>query len=122
MSFEQYPIWDQEALVGRMRGKTDRVVKLVNLFLGDMPERIASLNEEISSDQFEACTATAHTVKGVAANLSVLRLQEAATVLETAAKDQNAAELQSLLDTIKTVYEESESELKAFVEANSADS
>lgn len=119
MSLEQHPIWDQEALIGRMRGKTDRVVKLVNLFLGDMPERMDCLDEEISSSQFEACSATAHTVKGVAANLSILRLQEAATELETAAKNQETEQLKKLLGAIKTVYEDSENELKAFVEANS---
>ncbi len=119
MSFEQYPIWDQEALVTRMRGKTDRVIKLVNLFLGDMPERIASLDEEVSGAQYDALTATAHTVKGVAANLSILRLQEAATELEQAAKNQQPDDLKNLLSTIKAVYEESENELKAFVSANS---
>ena len=119
MSFEEFPIWDQDALLGRMRGKTDRVVKLVNLFLGDMPERIESLQSEISAAEFEACGATAHTVKGVAANLSVLRLQEAATELELAAKSQHTQELDSLLGAIKTVYEQSEQELKALVAANS---
>ena len=119
MSFDQYPIWDQEALLGRMRGKTDRVVKLVNLFLGDMPERLESLQSEINSNEYESCGATAHTVKGVAANLSVMRLQEAATEIELAAKSQHTAELETLLETIKTVYEESENELKAFIQANS---
>ncbi len=119
MSFEQYPIWDQEALVTRMRGKTDRVLKLVNLFLGDMPERLASLDEEVSSAQFDALSATAHTVKGVAANLSILRLQEAATELEHAAKTEQSDDVQNLLATIKSVYEESENELKAFVTENS---
>lgn len=119
MSLEQYPIWDQDALLGRMRGKTDHVVTLVNLFLGDMPERMAALQNEVSAEEFEACGATAHTVKGVAANLSVMRLQEAAAELEQAAKAQQSNDVQNLLSTIKSVYEESEAELKSFVESNS---
>ena len=119
MSFEQYPIWDQDALLGRMRGKTDRVVKLVNLFLGDMPERMSALQSKIIAEEFEACGATAHTVKGVAANLSVMRLQEAAAELEQAVKAHQTHEVQQLLDTIQSVYEESEAELKSFVENNS---
>ncbi|MFN3239417.1 MAG: Hpt domain-containing protein [Pseudomonadales bacterium] len=119
MSFDQYPIWDQEDLLGRMRGKADRVVKLVNLFLGDMPERIDSLNQEAGNQEFAALSATAHTVKGVAANLSVMRLQEAAAELEAAAKNQQADNLQPLLAAINEIYAESESELTAFVAANS---
>jgi HPt (histidine-containing phosphotransfer) domain-containing protein len=118
MSFDQYPIWDQENLLGRMRGKSDRVVKLVNLFLGDMPERIDSMNNEVAAQEFDALSATAHTVKGVAANLSVMRLQEVAAELEAAAKSQQADDLQQLLAAINEVYAESESELKAFVAAN----
>lgn len=119
MGLEQYPIWDQETLLGRMRGKSERVVKLVNLFLGDMPERIEAINQEVQDAELEALTSTAHTVKGVAANLGVMRLQEAAKELETAAKNEQTQELNALLDAINQVYADSESELRAFIEANS---
>lgn len=118
MSPEQYPIWDQAALLGRMRGKPERVVKLVSLFLGDMPERIQALNQEASGEELESLTATAHTVKGVAANLSVMRLQEVASELESAAKQQQTDQLSALLAAVNDVYAESEAELKAFIASN----
>ncbi len=118
MSLQETPIWDQESLVTRMRGKTDRVIKLVNLFLGDMPERMQALNQEVADAELDAIGATAHTVKGVAANLGILRLQQAAAEIEHAAKSEQATGLDQLLSDINAVYEESESALRAYIEAN----
>lgn len=119
MSLQDTPIWDQESLVNRMRGKTDRVVKLVNLFLGDMPERMDALNQEVAASELEALGATAHTVKGVAGNLSILRLQQAAADIEMAAKNEQADSLSQLLADINEIYAESETALRDYIESNS---
>lgn len=119
MNFEHHPIWDQEALLGRMRGKSERVVKLVNLFLNDIPARIQELNEDVQQNNIDNCAMHAHTVKGVSANLSVLRLEQIASEIEVAAKKQHIDELIALLSDINRVYEESEDELKKFIAANS---
>lgn len=121
MSLHETPIWDQESLVTRMRGKTDRVIKLVNLFLGDMPDRMEALKQEVADSELEALGATAHTVKGVAANLGILRLQQAAADIELAAKNEQRDGLEQLLADINAVYEESESQLRAYIDANSLD-
>tara|TARA_R110002072_G_scaffold13418_9_gene56218 strand:- start:13263 stop:13625 length:363 start_codon:yes stop_codon:yes gene_type:complete len=115
MTLEQSPIWDQEALKGRLRGKTDRMVKLVNLFLDDMPPRMDLLKEQVLAANHADIGATAHTIKGVSANLGIMRLQFRAGELEQAAKNLESDKALFLLAAISDEYEQSEAALKAFV-------
>ncbi|MFT7246332.1 MAG: HPt (histidine-containing phosphotransfer) domain-containing protein [Candidatus Azotimanducaceae bacterium] len=115
MSLEQNPIWDQEALLGRLRGKTERIVKLVNLYLDDMPPRIVLLAEQVASDSLQDIIENAHTIKGVSGNLSIMRLQLRAEELEQAAKNQETEKTSELLAAVAAEYEASETELKAFL-------
>ena len=118
MTLEQHPIWDQEALKGRLRGKTDRMVKLVNLFLDDMPLTMSQLTEQVLSAKHADISMTAHTIKGVSANLGILRLQHMASELEAAAKNLESEKTHALLAAVADEYEQSELALKAFVHDN----
>lgn len=120
MTLEQHPIWDQEALKGRLRGKTDRMVKLVNLFLDDMPLRMSLLEQQVLSANHADIGMTAHTIKGVSANLGIMRLQYMASELEEAAKNLESEKTFALLAAVADEYEQSELALKAFVHDNTA--
>ena len=94
MTLEQHPIWDQAALLGRLRGKTDRVAKLINLYLMDMPERMNTLSQQVEASDLVEVIASAHTIKGVSANLGIVRLQHKAAELEVAAKESHTEKVQ----------------------------
>lgn len=115
MSLQQNPIWDQAALLGRLRGKTERVVKLVNLYLDDMPPRIVLLAAQVAAASLQDVIENAHTIKGVSGNLSIMRLQQRAEELEQAAKNQETERTSELLAAVAAEYEASEAELKAFI-------
>tara|TARA_R110002110_G_scaffold402726_1_gene620216 strand:+ start:2433 stop:2789 length:357 start_codon:yes stop_codon:yes gene_type:complete len=117
MTLEQHPIWDQAALLGRLRGKTDRVAKLINLYLVDMPERMNTLSEQVQASDLVEVIASAHTIKGVSANLGIVRLQHKAEELEIAAKASQTEKTASLLEEVALEYSKSESELRAYLES-----
>jgi HPt (histidine-containing phosphotransfer) domain-containing protein len=112
---EHSPIWDHDALLKRMRGKSDRVARLVNLFLDDMRERIQILNEQVARQQLEEVHQTAHSIKGASANLSVIRLQLISAELEAAAKQLDSDKTEDLIELVNSTYQQAEAKLAAFI-------
>ena len=111
--------WDKAALQTRVRGKQDRMVKLIKLFLEDMPARIEDLASQVNQAHLEEIQQIAHTIKGVSANLGVMRLQSAAIGLEDAARNAEADKTRTLLPAMLIEYEKSEQVLQEFVSSNS---
>lgn len=89
-------IWDKEDLLRRMRGKHERVMKLVGMFLEGNPQRVQRLEQAISVRDAELCARVAHELKGVAANLSLMELHALIVEMEEAAKHANFALLSSV--------------------------
>ena len=81
-------VWDKDAALNRMGGKVTRLLPLIELFLDDIPARLNELQAAIDEQNIEEIRRAAHTIKGVAANLSGLHLQQLAAQLELAAKTQ----------------------------------
>lgn len=115
MNVELPLVWDRTALLGRLRGKSDRVAKLINLYLDDMPNRISMLNEQAKADDLLEVSATAHTIKGVSGNLGILRLHDKAAELEQAAKSAESTKTLALLAEVEKEYEKSEAALKDYL-------
>jgi PAS domain S-box-containing protein len=82
----QLPIWDRQALFVRVREKQERVTKLVTLAASTMPETIEALSLAVANREYDAVSAAAHSIKGLAANLSGLRVQSMANQIELAVK------------------------------------
>ena len=80
-----HPIWDENALLKRVRGKPERVHKLVGMFLQEMPSKIDALKQAAEQQDSARISDIAHSVKGSAGNLSCMRLQAAALALEQSA-------------------------------------
>ncbi|MFK5984934.1 MAG: response regulator [Pseudomonadota bacterium] len=79
-------VWDKEAALKRMRGKPKRLLALIKLFLEDMPERLIELQNALKAEDIDTSRRTIHTIKGVAANLSGLEVQQFAAEMEAQAK------------------------------------
>ncbi len=117
------PIWDQTAALKRINNKPERLVKLASLYIKDMPARLGELESLISNKDFSEVLHIAHTIKGVAGNLSALALQDLADQAEKAAKSENSELLVELYSSITTCHLQVVTELEKFtdtLEDNSA--
>jgi signal transduction histidine kinase/HPt (histidine-containing phosphotransfer) domain-containing protein len=72
--------WDE--LRERLGGDDDLMEDVVRLFLEDCPERLEDIRTAIERRDMARIRATAHAIKGTAANLSARQVVEAARVLE----------------------------------------
>jgi signal transduction histidine kinase/DNA-binding response OmpR family regulator len=74
--------FDEEALRQRIFGDQDLMVELIDLFLDDLPTRLAAIHQAIVEQQAQALQAAAHDLKGAAATVSTDALAHAAEELE----------------------------------------
>jgi len=99
------PVWDLESVLERLMGKKDLLKTLLEVFFDESPERLFSLQQAIDANDSEQVRFFAHTIKGVAANLSGLRLQQQAALMEAAAKEEN---MQQIIELMPELVEFSE--------------
>jgi len=105
--------WDKSALLKRVMGKEKLLRVLVESFNEEMPSRVVELRDEVllcdamtdnrESEHHQNIQLLAHTIKGVAGNLSGVLLQENANQLEQAAK-QKTGNYQPLMENIESSY------------------
>ncbi|MDR3231181.1 MAG: Hpt domain-containing protein [Synergistaceae bacterium] len=93
---------DTEKALGRIRGNTKLFKMLLTTFL--QSPYFEQLKKEIEAGDNEAAAKSAHAVKGVAANLSLMRVYELSQSLEACLKANSGVE--ESLETFKTAYEE----------------
>jgi signal transduction histidine kinase/DNA-binding NarL/FixJ family response regulator len=79
--------FDEEALRHRLSADDALMTEVIHLFLDDLPVRLAAIGEAVTARNAEGLRAAAHAVMGAAANLSAIRLFDAAGVLERAAAE-----------------------------------
>jgi len=80
--------FDRALLLARLGGDEALLALVVQLFLEDCPGRLAAIRQAVDARDAEALEASAHALKGAAANLSASRLMAAAAALEGAAREQ----------------------------------
>ena len=73
---------DAEKGISNMRGDVVGYVRLLRQFDSTHGEDISKLNKHIDNEELEDARRLAHTLKGVAGTLGLIKLQEAARVLE----------------------------------------
>lgn len=78
-------IWDEIALLNRVNNREDRALKLIDMYLNFLPERIERLETSQRELDFQELRNTAHAIKGVAGNLSASECYQRAEVLEQSA-------------------------------------
>ncbi|GLS25267.1 response regulator [Marinibactrum halimedae] len=80
-------IWDKEGVLKRVRGKEERLSALVQLFLNNMPEMMASIEKAVSEENAMEIRKSAHAAKGSAANLGGIELQRVLQTIECQSED-----------------------------------
>lgn len=99
-------VWDRDELLKRLRGREDRLTKFVNMYLDSETEYIEQLQQAILEQDNEAIHRHAHSFKGVAANLSAIKLQQKAADLEAAANQNLISEYAGLLQAVVSASHE----------------
>jgi len=102
---EDKKMWDRTAMIERVMGDDDLAKLIVQTFLSDAPNQIKSLNESMEKENIEEVRRQAHTIKGMAANMSAEALREVAFEIEMAAKDGNLATVRESMKKMKQEFE-----------------
>ena len=82
----QIPVFDRAALLDRVMGDEKLAHKLIDMFLDDVPKRIAELRSYLTAGDIPGSVRQAHTIKGVCANLGGERMRAVALEMEEAAR------------------------------------
>ncbi|VUD59627.1 Signal transduction histidine-protein kinase BarA [Thalassocella blandensis] len=112
-------LWDEAAALSRVRGKPDRLLKLLDLFLADMPDRIGGLQNALVDKEFQLIAESAHAIKGVAANIAAIALMEDASEIEKIARDKGVSGLTEKMPQFFYHYKETEQLLRGYVDQQS---
>lgn len=104
-------IWDKQALLARVKNKQERAVKLIEMFLSFLPERIDLLKTAQRDNNYKNLHDTAHAIKGVTANLSATKCFHCAESLQKSShKGQNSQHettaLIAALEELEAVFNE----------------
>jgi len=108
-------IWDKTEALKRVRNREDRLLKLVQMFTDDMPERMDRLAQALSRKDSETAAELAHTIKGVAGNLSAKQLAQQCKTLEQAYRQKDFAVFAQLQQPIQDSFQQLMTLLRAFI-------
>ncbi len=109
-------VWDKAATLDRVRGKEDRLKKLVAMFLeGDHRSRLQDLNRAVDACDCEVVSEIAHGIKGVVANLGGVKVQGITAEMERAAHDKNKQYITEMMPQLMAASEELEKSLRTYV-------
>ncbi|WP_096085290.1 ATP-binding protein [Agaribacterium haliotis] len=108
--------WREHEMLSRVRGKPERVRRLAERFLHDMPLTLCALEQACSIQDCDEAQKQAHAVKGVAANMSAQALRTAAEQAERAAKAADLVKLDSAVQQAKLAMQRLEPILRAYID------
>ncbi|MBV1911599.1 MAG: response regulator, partial [Kangiellaceae bacterium] len=94
-------IWDKKSALKRTMGRVDRLKLFIDLFFKEYPALIEAIFEATKNKDLEKVRFSAHTLKGISANLSGLKLQAKALEVESAAKSNEQCIVESLLGELE---------------------
>ena len=107
---------DADKALERIRGNAKLFKLLLSTFLRDTSVQFAQLKGEIEADDRAAAAKSVHTIKGVAANLSMMKLYELSPALEALLKT-DAYTTESFA-IYSSAYEKTLDAVNAYLEKN----
>lgn len=108
-------VWDKETVLKRVKGKADRLIKLLQLFTNDMPQRVSELKQAILNDDINASLELAHAIKGVSSNLSVDLLMDSARTIETSCENEAIDKAKDALPEFLERFDQAHAALSAYI-------
>ncbi|AFV00337.1 ATP-binding protein [Simiduia agarivorans] len=108
--------WVQSRALVTVRGKPERLVDLLQLFLRDTPERLNALTQALDGQDREQVQALAHQIKGVAGNISADQLHCLAGELEQSAGLAGWDQLHQLIEQMRQAYALASAAMQVFID------
>jgi HPt (histidine-containing phosphotransfer) domain-containing protein len=101
-------IWDETDALKRVMGKEQILNILVDSFLETMPSYAQQLADDLTKKDIQSAAISAHTLKGAAANLSVLVLADISKRIEQACRERASLdEVLTLHTYFKDIFQKS---------------
>ena len=110
---EALPVFDLRQALWVTGSRVDMLQRLINVFLGSMPDRMRELGEALSSADSPEGRRLAHSIKGAAASVGARRFSQAAVVMEQRVR-------QGAPDGLREAYAQMQHELTSFEETLAA--
>ncbi len=82
-------IWDRDAALERLMGKESLLNAMLEVTLKDLPKQLSELHNARQAMDWTRMERAAHSIKGVAGNISATALQELAKSTEAAAREKD---------------------------------
>jgi HPt (histidine-containing phosphotransfer) domain-containing protein len=97
--------FNYEEALERLDGDEEFLLELLNELAEQVDESWPMLEEAVDSKDFDNLRATAHSIKGAAANLNVEKMADAFFGLETLGRSNSLTGVEDLLKQAKTYHE-----------------
>lgn len=90
---ESEPIWDRQGALNNLGGSESLFEQLMEAAMDDIPINLARLEAAFASGDVDAARVAAHSIKGVAASLGAMQLQQLAFAAEAVAREGDLASM-----------------------------
>ncbi|PCJ14437.1 MAG: histidine kinase [Gammaproteobacteria bacterium] len=97
--------WNKLAILERMKGKEEKLRRIIALYFDDIPAQMTALNYSISASAWDDTYRIAHSIKGVLANLSCEKMLKIVVTLELTAKKRDLERIPSLIDQLNAAQQ-----------------
>jgi len=116
----EHAVWDKDEVLTRMKGKQDRLFRIVEMFLKNLPSNMQALEASIEHKEMNTAKENAHVIKGVAANIGGTQLMMAMSKCEAACKEGNVELAREILPLCLKQSEQLSEELRRYVRQSKA--
>ncbi len=93
-------VWDKKEALRRLSNDEELLAQLITMYMDDIPSRLKDLQDSIGGNAFQDISEIAHIIKGVAGNLSGLKVVRLADEVESACLEENKDKLSMLVSEL----------------------
>ncbi|MBF0200395.1 MAG: response regulator [Desulfamplus sp.] len=102
---DQSAVFDSGSFMERIMGNEDLFIKLIGIFLETLPQHIKKLQDALDTEDVPAACMQAHSVKGMASNVSARVLYLTALEMENQAKEGNLHRVREMMPELMENFE-----------------
>lgn len=96
---------DLQQIAEKLEFDLEDVEMLIEVFIESASESLDSLSQAIANKDFDSILLAAHSIKGSAANLTLVEISELAKTIELNAREKNLIEYSTLHDELKQLVD-----------------
>ncbi|MDQ7821456.1 MAG: ATP-binding protein [Candidatus Eremiobacteraeota bacterium] len=103
-SMEEHQVFDRNALLARLGNDEELLAEILEVYLQDAPLQLGKIKEAIKNSEGEKAARSAHALKGASANLEAGALNELASQMERAGRENNLKRLKALIGPAEKAF------------------